>query len=44
MAPLVKLAVVSKSGEEASFLQKSHCLSSSSLYSSRKQPYVSYAY
>ena len=36
MAPLVKLAVTSKSGEEASFLQKLACLSSSSLHSSRK--------
>ena len=36
MAPLVKLAVVSKSGEEASFLQKWACLFSSSLHSSRK--------
>ena len=40
MAPLVKLVVISKSGKEASFLQKSACLSSSSLYSSRKQPYL----
>ena len=37
MAPLVKLTVISKSGEEAaSFLQKSACLSSSSLHSSTK--------
>ena len=35
MASLVKLAIVSKSGEEASFLQKLDCLSSS-LLSSRK--------
>ena len=31
MAPLVKLAVISKTGKEASLLGKSACLSSSSL-------------
>ena len=36
IAPLVKLAVVSKTGVEASFLQKLACFSSSSLHSSRK--------
>ena len=40
MTPLVKLAVTSKTGEEASFLQRSACLSSSSLHSSKNQPYV----
>ena len=39
MAPSVKLAIVSKTGEEASLLRKSACLSSS-LHSSRKQPYL----
>ena len=38
MAPLVKLGVVSKSGEMASFLHKSVCLSLSSLV--EKQPYL----
>ena len=41
MASLVKLAIVSKTGEEASFLQKSACFSSSSLYNLvEKQPYL----
>ena len=40
MLPLVKLVVVSKSGEEACFLQKLACLSSFSLNFSKKQPYL----
>ena len=36
MVPLIKLAAVSKSSEEASSLQKSACLSSPSLHFSRK--------
>ena len=36
MAPSVKLAVVSKTGEEPSLLGKSTYFSSSSLHSSRK--------
>ena len=40
MVPLVKLAVISKSGEEASFLQESADLALSSLHPSRKQQYL----
>ena len=40
MVTLVKLTVVSKSGEEASFLQESAYLSSYSLHSVEKQPYL----
>ena len=40
MTLLVKLAVISKIGEEASLLGKSACLSSSSLQSSRKIAYL----
>ena len=36
MEPLVKLAIISKTGEEVSFLQKSACLSLSSQHSSRR--------
>ena len=39
MASLVKLAVVTKSGEQASFLQNLACLSSSSVHVVEKQPY-----
>ena len=40
MAPLVKLAVVSKSDEEASFLQKSACLLHLLYTLVEKQPYL----
>ena len=40
MAPSVKLAVICKTGEEASLLRKSACLSSSSLTLVEKQPYL----
>ena len=40
MVPSVKLAIVSKSGAEALLLGKLACISSSSLHSSRKKPYL----
>ena len=40
MASLVKLAVVTKCGEQASFLQNLACLSSSSVHVVEKQPYL----
>ena len=40
MAPLVKLAIISKNGEEASFLQKSACLLHLLYILVEKQPYL----
>ena len=40
MVPSIKLAVISKTSEEASLIGKSTCLCSSSVHSSRNQPYL----